>query len=132
MGQVGYPRRQPRIELVDGNGNVVESDTLILDVNGNYVYLTNQQGVFTVRVKETHWLRQAFRNVNLNTDVTLNFNLINGDVNNDNLIDDADLLRVLFAFGQQCNDCPEDLNGDGVVDDADLLIVLFNFGRQGD
>jgi WD40 repeat protein len=132
VGQVGYPRRQPRIELVDGNGNVVESDTLILDVNGNYVYLTNQQGVFTVRVKETHWLRQAFRNVNLNTDVTLNFNLINGDVNNDNLIDDADLLRVLFAFGQRCDDCPEDLNGDGMVDDADLLIVLFNFGRQGD
>jgi WD40 repeat protein len=132
VGQVGYPRRQPRIELVDGNGNVVESDTLILDANGNYVYLTNQQGVFTVRVKETHWLRQAFRNVNLNTDVTLNFNLINGDVNNDNLIDDADLLRVLFAFGQRCDDCPEDLNGDGMVDDADLLIVLFNFGRQGD
>jgi len=23
---------------------------------------------------------------------------------------------------------PEDLNGDSVVDDADLLIVLFNFG----
>jgi len=23
---------------------------------------------------------------------------------------------------------PEDLNGDGVVDDADLLEVLFNFG----
>ncbi len=132
VGQVGYPRRQPRIELVDGNGNVVESDTLILDANGNYVYLTNQQGVFTVRVKETHWLRQAHRNVNLNTDVTLNYNLINGDVNNDNLIDDADLLRVLFAFGQHCNDCPEDLNGDGMVDDADLLIVLFNFGRQGD
>ena len=77
-------------------------------------------------------LRQAFRNVNLNTDVTLNFNLINGDVNNDNLIGDADLLRVLFAFGQRCDDCPEDLNGDGMVDDADLLIVLFNFGRQGD
>ncbi len=127
-----YRRRQPRIELVDGNGNVVESDTLILDANGNYVYLTNQQGVFTIRVKETHWLRRAHRNVNLNTDVTLHFDLINGDVNNDNLIDDADLLRVLFAFGRSCDDCPEDLNGDGMVDDADLLIVLFNFGRVGD
>jgi hypothetical protein len=25
-----------------------------------------------------------------------------------------------------------DLNGDGVVDDADLLLVLFNFGLQGE
>jgi hypothetical protein len=39
---------------------------------------------------------------------------------------------VLFAFGQRCDDCPEDLNGDGMVDDADLLIVLLNFERQGD
>jgi hypothetical protein len=34
---------------------------------------------------------------------------------------------VLFAFGQT-GDLPEDLNMDGIVDDADLLIVLFNFG----
>ncbi len=26
--------------------------------------------------------------------------------------------------------CPADVNGDGIVDDADLLIVLFNFGTQ--
>jgi hypothetical protein len=34
---------------------------------------------------------------------------------------------VLFAFGS--TGClPEDVNGDSVVDDADLLEVLFNFG----
>jgi hypothetical protein len=48
----------------------------------------------------------------------------------DNVIDDADLLVVLFNFGS--NDAATDLNGDGVVDDADLLIVLFNFGAVGD
>jgi hypothetical protein len=37
---------------------------------------------------------------------------------------------VLFNFGS--NDAATDLNGDGVVDDADLLIVLFNFGAVGD
>jgi hypothetical protein len=58
--------------------------------------------------------------------------LTNGDVNGDNVVDDADLLSVLFAMGQSCPaDCPEDLNGDGVVDDADLLTVLFNMGAQG-
>ncbi len=51
-----------------------------------------------------------------------------GDVDGDGCVDDSDLLRVLFAFGQSGTELPEDLNGDGIVDDADLLIVLFNFG----
>lgn len=50
-----------------------------------------------------------------------------GDVNGDGCVDDADLLAVLFAFGET-GPRPEDLNCDGVVDDADLLTVLFNFG----
>ena len=54
-----------------------------------------------------------------------------GDVNGDGRTDDADLLLVLFAFGNFCPGCPEDLNGDSFVDDADLLIVLFNFGCGG-
>jgi hypothetical protein len=52
------------------------------------------------------------------------------DVNCDGIVDDADLLQVLFAFGvQQCNH-PADINGDGTVDDADLLQVLFSFGAR--
>jgi hypothetical protein len=50
-----------------------------------------------------------------------------GDVDCNGCIDDADLLAVLFAFGQTGN-LPEDVNRDGIVDDADLLEVLFNFG----
>jgi len=34
---------------------------------------------------------------------------------------------VLFAFGTQ-GARPEDANGDNLVDDADLLLVLFAFG----
>ncbi|MFQ3610742.1 MAG: M1 family aminopeptidase [Fimbriimonadales bacterium] len=51
-----------------------------------------------------------------------------GDVNGDGCVDDADLLAVLFAFGE-AGIRLEDLNGDAMVDDADLLIVLFNFGN---
>lgn len=52
-----------------------------------------------------------------------------GDANCDLTIDDADLLQILFRFGESCNgECPEDFNEDGVIDDADLLIALFNFG----
>jgi probable HAF family extracellular repeat protein len=55
----------------------------------------------------------------------------NGDVDGNGCVDDADLLRVLFAFGGTSTVCDpkrEDVNCDGVIDDADLLIVLFNFG----
>jgi len=51
---------------------------------------------------------------------------VEGDVNCDRCVDDADLLQVLFNFGS--NDPNTDITGDGVVDDADLLTVLFNFG----
>lgn len=51
-----------------------------------------------------------------------------GDVNMDGCVDDADLLAVLFAFGNTGTFMPEDVNGDGTVDDADLLEVLFSFG----
>jgi len=49
-----------------------------------------------------------------------------GDVNGDGCVDDADLLIVLFNFGNTGGQ--GDVNNDGIVDDADLLIVLFNFG----
>ena len=51
-----------------------------------------------------------------------------GDINGDGCVDDADLLAVLFAFGET-GPRAEDLNCDGVVDDADLLTVLFHFGN---
>jgi hypothetical protein len=51
-----------------------------------------------------------------------------GNVNGDDIVDDADLLEVLFNFGSEGGSA--DANGDGIVDDADLLIVLFNFGAS--
>jgi hypothetical protein len=43
-------------------------------------------------------------------------------------VDDADLLTVLFQFGETGSNLAADVNYDGVVDDADLLTVLFYFG----
>jgi hypothetical protein len=51
-----------------------------------------------------------------------------GDVNLDGIVDDADLLAILFAFGS--SNAAVDVNSDGIVDDADLLTVLFNFGTS--
>ncbi len=99
---------------------------------GNFnTYTSIMSGTVDIAVKAPTSLVRKVRNVSLNTDVSgLVFSLINGDLNGDNVIDDADLLVVLFNFGS--NNPNVDLNGDGVVDDADLLVVLFNFGAFGD
>ncbi len=52
-----------------------------------------------------------------------------GDTNTDGCVDDADLLAVLFEFGQTGNALAGDVNRDGIVDDGDLLVVLFQFGQ---
>ena len=51
-----------------------------------------------------------------------------GDADGNNCVDDADLLLLLFAFGEQGQNLPADFNEDGTVDDADLIILLNNFG----
>lgn len=51
-----------------------------------------------------------------------------GDANQDSRVDDADLLIVLFQFGQSGFGLQGDVDNNGIVDDGDLLIVLFNFG----
>ncbi|MFN7019406.1 MAG: hypothetical protein ACK4RG_09105 [Fimbriimonadales bacterium] len=54
----------------------------------------------------------------------------NSDVDENRCVDDADLLMVLFAFGQAGQYLGRvDINCDGIVDDADLLITRFHFGE---
>ncbi len=116
-----------------GTNTLLFSRTFRTDSAGNFnTYTSIISGTVDITVRAQGTLVRKVSNVSLNSDVSgLVFPLINGDVNNDNVIDDADLLAALFAFGQ--TDAHEaDLNNDGVVDDADLLIVLFNFGTVGD
>ena len=56
------------------------------------------------------------------------------DINSDGIVDDGDLLLVLFGFGLTGPDLYSqgDVNCDEVVDDADLLLVLFAFGGPCD
>ncbi len=88
-------------------------------------------GLWRLRIRADRSLVRAFDERRLLGTVTLNLNLVLGDVNGDNVVDDADLLEILFAFGSTTT-APADVNADGVVDDADLLIVLFAFGSTGE
>ena len=76
--------------------------------DGRYIVGVGMRGVYEAYLLDTGFPRR-------------------GDVDRNGCVDDADLLRVLFAFGGR-GYRNEDLNWDGIVDDADLLEVLFNFG----
>lgn len=115
------------------NGTGTDTATLTLGTGGSYSLQTGITGTVQLRVYVPGWLGQSQTlSVGSSGVITANWSLINGDANRDNQIDDADLLMVLFDFGQTGTNLPADLNGDGAVDDADLLIVLFNFGTIGD
>lgn len=49
------------------------------------------------------------------------------DIDGDGTVGMAELLEILFAWGD-CKECPGDLNGDGVVGYADVLEVLRDWG----
>jgi len=124
-----YAGRQATIRI--RQGSTINTYTATLSDSGIYAIDVSEQGAAEVLVQMPPGLARKV-NLTLSGTTTQNFTLINGDVNGDNIVDDADLLAVLFAFGQSGSNRAEDVNGDSTVDDADLLIVLFNFGQVGD
>lgn len=51
-----------------------------------------------------------------------------GDINQDGLVNGADLGELLAVWGTFCTGCAGDLNNDGAVNGADLGILLANWG----
>jgi hypothetical protein len=119
--------------LLPNSPTVVEEWSISLTSTGEFTVQPLRPGTYDVAIKGRHFLRRVVRNVSLSDGQTtqIQVTLINGDVNDDNRIDDSDLLAVLFAFGTQ-GASPADITGDGRVDDSDLLVVLFNFGQVGE
>jgi hypothetical protein len=134
--------RPVTVQITNPNTGTSVTKTTTADANGVWRVslqagdeaILNDDGFYTpvwlVQVKAQGALSQQFPETLLpggdTIDPYLRSQLVLGDVDGDNCIDDADLLQVLFAFGGQGG--AADVNGDGIVDDADLLLVLFNFG----
>jgi hypothetical protein len=99
-------------------GTQVFTYTATLGANGQYAVPIDQSGNMEVLAQVAPGLARKVSLSNVSGPVQQNFTLTNGDVNGDNVVDDADLLQVLFNFGG--TDRASDANGDNVVDDADL------------
>jgi len=122
-----YAGKQATIKVKQGT--TINTYTATLAADGSYAIRVDETGNAEVLAQLAPGLAKKV-SLNLSGTVSQNFTLTNGDVNGDNVVDDADLLQVLFNFGG--SDAASDVNGDNVVDDADLLVVLFNFGSVGD
>jgi hypothetical protein len=117
------------------SGQPLISQSLPPNPDAIYPYLVGfpRTGSATLVAKLSKHLSRRITNFTLGAATRVDWQFpYAGDLNGDDVIDDADLLMVLFAFGQTGSNLPEDVNGDGTVDDADLLTVLFNFGVVGE
>ncbi len=123
-----YAGRQATIKVK--HGTTIDTYTVTLGSGGAYSVQVNGSGSAEVLAQLSPGLKKKVAVDLTGGTLNQNFTLTNGDVNGDNVVDDADLLAVLFDFGGTSSQT--DVNGDGVVDDADLLTVLFNFGSSGD
>jgi hypothetical protein len=120
------------IVIEDQNGNQL---TRFTDANGEYRFENIPDGEYRlVQMTPPGWLpiRPAGGETQIEvrqSAVRIDFaNVLLGDVNGDQCVDDSDLMAILFAFGSEGENLPEDVNMDGIVNDIDLLYALFNFG----
>ncbi|NUL82706.1 MAG: PQQ-dependent sugar dehydrogenase [Armatimonadetes bacterium] len=103
----------------------------VLDWKGNFSVRAPSGGTFSGSIKVGTYLSQSIEEFTLAANGYIYLDPAfgaNGDVNGDDIVDDADLLIVLESFG---TDGLGDVNGDGIVDDLDLAIVLESFGLAG-
>lgn len=114
------------------DGGSPQSFTLAYVSGSEYSFtLSVSRAPHTVRIVGRSFLSQT-KNVDAtNGDTTATYDLLNGDTDGSNAIDDADLTAIILDYGGAMTAGVTDLNGDGNIDDADITIAILNFGLEG-
>lgn len=119
-----------------GSSTALESHSIPVDSIGMIRFVTPLRGNYDLAIKGSHWLR-AVHPVNItSTCVTASpFNLLNGDIDNDNEIGIGDYAVLSSSYNSAPGDpnwvVGADLNGDESVDIADYSILSANYGQIG-
>lgn len=133
---------QVTLDLRNGSNQVVHSQTLPLDLNGQaYMSVPTSvaDGSYTVTAKASHWLRKASGTVavsGVGVQTVTSLSLINGDIDGNNIINTDDYLVLSQAFDTGPGDpdwvADADLDGSAHVTTDDYLIFSANFDLIGD
>jgi hypothetical protein len=114
-----------------------ESATTMGDGGAAFDLGTLQPGLYDLYVKGDHTLSRAVAGYSLaDGDNRVDFGMLReGDVNGDDLVDDADFNLLAQAFGSLKGEPgylgSADLNGDGIVDISDFSLLAGNHGLEG-
>lgn len=136
---VGYNDEDIKVEVRSG-ATVVQSATARLYPNGHWAIAPSAAvtpGTYNIWIKgETHLAKLVSGVVVTDTGATgVNVSLINGDVDNDNVISVFDYILLSDSFdkvvGDSGYDARADLDRDNGVSIFDYIIMSDNFDQQG-
>lgn len=112
---------------------------VVLDASGNYsVDPDIAAGTYDITLSGSHWLKRLRASQALATNSTsgVNFSLINGNCDGNDIVNTDDYLILSASFdlasGDEGYDARADLDGDGLITTDDYLILSNNFDTSGD
>ncbi|MBN1401832.1 MAG: hypothetical protein JXA74_13400 [Anaerolineae bacterium] len=100
--------------------------------DGSFFFYVTNTGIYDVGLKSAHALENRLYSVEITRGATLNLDfgtLLEGDVDDSNLIDEQDLDLLSDAFGGTSSQA--DLDQDGSVTVLDYSWLYTNFGKAG-
>lgn len=126
---VGIPASLPlKIEIRSGD-TVVETHNTVVGAYRDYYISPGVTGTYDIWAKASNWLAIRMNGVTLTANTTLDLDFpVNGDAQQDNVIDVFDLNRIFVDFGGTS----PDLDGNGFLDVFDMNLTLVHFGLVGE
>lgn len=122
------------VEAVNSSGSV--AGVAQVNADGSYAITVSEQGTYTVRVVVPGHIGKS-ASVTVDQNVTQNFSLTAGDVNQDGKVDLVDLQLAAKEFGKvkgsawpNAKASAADINRDGVIDLLDVSYILNNITLQ--
>lgn len=134
-----------KLQFFDGFGQLVREQDITTDDGGDAEIPAPGRlfaPIYHVRIKHWHWLSQE-RLYDPNNPTAVNFNLVNGDVDGDDVISIFDYIVISENFDKQAVDggwttgtlgsrpIDADLDGDDVVSIFDYIILSEHFDLEG-
>ena len=112
----------PEFTVTDGEGNPVSFD----EADGG-TGIEVEAGTYTIKVTKKGHLSYTKKNVTVaDLSAPIDVELVPGDINADDAVDELDLGSLLMVYGEENAD--NDINGDGNADELDLGSLLMNYG----